>query len=94
VSAVFAFILFYISFLAPYNLRGILIGENLLDVPEISQYFSGYSINDVKYLGSNTYKVITDKDDFIVITDYSDSVFWRYKIFKHDKNLEYFTNPM
>jgi hypothetical protein len=35
-----------------------------------------------------------DKGNFIVIADYSDAVYWRYKIFKYDKEIEYFTNPM
>lgn len=89
-----SFILIYIGLLSPYNLRGMEIGRNLMSIPEVSNYFSGHDIREVKYLGSSTYKVVTDKSNFIVITDYSDRVFWRYKIFKYDTELEYFSNPM
>jgi hypothetical protein len=92
---------FYVCFLAPYNLRGVYFANGLgtLDnsienIGGLYEYFNGYSINNVKYLGSNTYEVYTDKGDFIIIADYSDRMYWRYKVFKLETNIEYFTNPM
>ena len=96
------FLLLYILFLAPYNFQGKLntnslgIGnmKNFKEIPELSEYFRDYNIKKIKYLGSNTYEVSTDKGDFVIITDYSDYSFWRYRIFKYDKELEHFKNPM
>lgn len=94
ISLVTVFILFYISFLAPYNLSELINGRNLMTIPEVSGYFSGFNAHEVKYLGSNTFKVITEKGDFIVIPDYTDQALWKYKIFKYETELKYFSNPM
>lgn len=99
---VICFILYYVSFLAPYNLNGIFKANSFgimnissfKEIGELSEYFKDYSVSNVKYLGNNSYEVFTDKGDFIVIADYSDSMYWRYKIFKYDKQLQHFTNPM
>lgn len=95
-------ILYYVSFLAPYNLNGIFKAnsfgimniDSFKNIDELSEYFKDYSINKVKYLGNNSYEVSTDKGEFIVIADYSDDTYWKYKIFKYDKEVQYFTNPM
>ena len=95
-------IVYYVSVLAPYNLIGVwkannlgmLNGDSFKDIDEWSTYFKGYDIRKVKYLGSNSYEVFTNKGEFIVIADYSDSMYWKYKIFKYDKKMEHFTNPM
>lgn len=95
-------ILYYVSFLAPYNLNGIFKANSFgimninsfNDISELSEYFKDYSINKVKYLGNNSYEVSTDKGEFIVIADYSDNMYCKYKIFKYDKEVQHFTNPM
>lgn len=82
--------LLYIAFLAPYNLREILIGQNLKDVPEVSQYFKDYDMRKIQYLGNGAYEVSTNRDSFIIIADYSVKYAdWKYKIFKYDKDLVY-----
>ncbi|OIK08004.1 hypothetical protein [Bacillus sp. MUM 13] len=93
---------FYISVLAPYNLTGVLFKNSLglinqhsiKEIDELARYFKGYKITDVNYLGSDTYEVTTDKGVFMISADYSDTMYWKYKIFKLDKKLQHFTNPM
>jgi hypothetical protein len=96
------FISLYITLWAPYNLQSKL-NENSLgmwntkgikEVPGIGEYFSSYDVVKVKYLGSSTYEVFTDKGNFIVIADYSDFDYWRYKIYQYGKEIEEFKNPM
>jgi hypothetical protein len=95
-------IIYYIGFLAPYNIEsamnpeglGILNIKSFKEIDELEQYFKGVKVNKVKYLGSDTYEVFTEKGEFIIIADYSDSMYWRYKIYKYDQKAEYFTNPM
>lgn len=92
----------YIGFWAPYNLQGIRTENSFgiqnmssfKEIDELSQYFKYYNISKVKYLGSNTYEVFTDKGNFIVIADYSDDDFWKYQIFKYDGEIQHFANPM
>lgn len=93
---------YYISVLAPYNLQGMLnpngLGiinqSNLKEIDELAKYFEGYKVNKVKYLGSDSYQVFTDKGEFIILTNYSDSMFSKYKIYKYEKKVKHFTNPM
>ncbi|MCP8970116.1 hypothetical protein [Ectobacillus ponti] len=93
---------YYVTVLAPYNLIGVwkarslgmLNGDSFKDIEELATYFKGHDIQKVKYLGNDSYEVFTDKGEFVIIADYSDSMYWRYKIFKFDKKAEYFTNPM
>lgn len=73
---------------------GVINQNNFNEVDELAQYFKGYKINKVKYLGTDTYEVVTDKGEFIILADYSDNMYWKYKIFKYDKKIQYFTNPM
>ena len=95
-------LVYYVSFLAPYNLQGIfnpkslgVINQNSFkEIDELEQYFKGYKVNKVKYLGSDAYEVFTDKGEFIILADYSDTMYWKYKIFKYDKKVQYFINPM
>jgi hypothetical protein len=87
-------IIWYISFSAPYNWVGLYNTKELRENPQILEYFNDYKIERIKYLGNNTYEVFTDKDSFIIISDYSNNVTWKYKIFKYDKEFQYFTNPM
>jgi hypothetical protein len=94
--------LYYIVFLAPYNLMeerfanglGVINNSSIKSIPELDEYFKGIDVNRVKYLGSSSYEVYTNRGEYIIIADYSDSVFWKYKIFKYDKQVKYFTNPM
>lgn len=96
------YLFWYINFLAPYNLQekrsanglGISNIKNIKELPEWNEYFRDYNISKVEYLGSDTYEVFTDKGNFIIMADYSDHEFWRYKIFRFEKEVEYFTNPM
>ena len=90
------FILCYVSFYAPYNLRGIerLNIQSFKDGGELFNYFKNYNVTKVKYLGSNSYEVFTDDGEFIVIANYTDSMYWKYKIYKNNDNFQYFTNPM
>lgn len=84
------FALYYVGCLAPYNLQGlwnanrlgIVNEDSLKNINELSEYFKGYTIKKVKYLGSDTYEVFTDRVAFIIVADYSDSAYWKYKILK------------
>lgn len=95
-------ILYFVGFLAPYNLQGALNAnsfgiqnmDSFKEIDELSQYFKNYNVTQVKYLGSDSYEVFTDKGTFIAVADYSGTLYWKYKIFKYDKELQYFTNPM
>ncbi|WP_238859656.1 hypothetical protein [Clostridium sp. YIM B02569] len=92
------FILCYVGFLAPYNLKE-LININIQSFSKdhagvLSEYFENYTVSKVKYLGNKSYEVFTDKGDFIVIADYSDNNFWKYKIFKYEDEYQYFSNRM
>jgi hypothetical protein len=92
----------YISLWAPYNLQsklneyslGMWNTKGIKEVPGVGEYFSYHNVTKVKYLGSNTYQVFTDKGNFIVIADYSDYDYWRYKIYQYGKEIEEFKNPM
>jgi hypothetical protein len=95
-------LLYYVGFLAPYNMAsainpeglGVLNIKSFKEIDELETYFKEYKVEKVKYLGSDTYEVFTDKGEFIIIADYSDQMYWRYKIFKYDQKAKYFTNPM
>lgn len=95
-------LIYYLGFLSPYNMAsamnpeglGVLNIKSFKEIDELEKYFKDYQVKKVKYLGSDTYEVFTDKGEFIIIADYSDQMFWRYKIFKYDQKAEYFTNPM
>jgi hypothetical protein len=94
--------IYYVVFRAPYNLQdnwfkdsfGITNINSFKEIDELAKYFNGYKIEKVEYKGSHTYDVKTDKGEFIVIADYSDSTYWKYKIFKYNKQVKFFTNPM
>jgi len=102
VSFTVIIILYFVGFLAPYNLNGIFKANSFgilninsfRDIDKLSEYFKGYDVNEVKYLGNDSYEVFTDKGDFIVIADYSNTSYWNYKIFKYDKELQYFVGNM
>lgn len=92
------FILCYVGFLAPYNLKDS-ISINIQSFSKshagvLSEYFDNYTVSKVKYLGNKSYEVFTDKGEFIVIADYSDYDLWKYKIFKYEDEYQYFSNRM
>ncbi|MDQ1143720.1 hypothetical protein QE429_000547 [Bacillus sp. SORGH_AS 510] len=95
-------LIYYVGFLAPFNLAsainpeglGVLNIKSFKEIDELEKYFKDYKVEKVKYLGSDTYEVFTNKGEFIIIADYSDRMYWRYKIFKYDQKAKYFTNPM
>jgi hypothetical protein len=58
----------------------------------VGEYFSYHNVTKVKYLGSYTHEVFTDKGNFIAIANYSDYYYWRYKIYQYGKEVEYLKN--
>lgn len=64
--------------------------KGIKSIDELYMYFKDYNISKIKYLGSDSYEVFTDKGDFTVIADYSDNDIWKYKIFKHETDVQHF----
>ncbi|NMD69375.1 hypothetical protein HHO41_03675 [Bacillus sp. DNRA2] len=88
-------LLLFLNFLGPYNMLTALTASQIKDIPEIKEELAGYKILNIKYLGYDTYRIYTDKKDFIVVKkDSSDHLFWRYDIFEFKSEVEYFRNPM
>lgn len=93
----------YLWFWAPYNLSarrhqnsfGIQNQRSFLEIEELQGYFHSEDIQDVNYLGTDTYEVNTDQGKYIVRAHYhAKQAFWLYDIYKLDQQLEHFTNPM
>ncbi|WP_040952270.1 hypothetical protein [Gorillibacterium massiliense] len=82
-----------LNYWGPYNVVDALTAKNLLEFDEIQQKLDGKIIS-IKYVGRDTYKVHTEKKDYILVDNNSDYSFLRFKVYEADNEIEIFKNPM
>jgi hypothetical protein len=63
--------LLVINGFGPYNVFATLTANNLAGYPEIQSQLDGKILN-IKYIGKDTYQVLTDRKDYILLENNSD----------------------
>jgi hypothetical protein len=86
--------LFVWNYFGPYNIFQASTANNLADFTEIEQQLDGH-IENIKYIGRNTYQVHTNKKDYIIVEYFRNSEFLKFKVYEdNNKKINVFLNPM
>jgi hypothetical protein len=54
---------------------------SLINNPEITQLLNGAEVENITYLGNNTYKIIANNKNYIAIKDYVSVMNYRWHLF-------------
>lgn len=83
-----------LNYFGPYNIFQALTANNLSGFTEIDQQLDGH-IENIRYVGRNTYQVHTDKKNYIIVEYFRNSEFLKFKVYEdNNKKIDVFLNPM
>jgi hypothetical protein len=95
ITGLFLILFALLNAFGPYNVLTALTAKNLADYPEIQRQLEG-KIVDINYKGRDTYQVITDRKDYIIVETHSDESVLKFKVYElsSKRGMEIFKNSM